>query len=298
MTKILRKEARPPSSCSETGVNLPAAIEASGSRRIKITTDKLPESIRLEITSRIKPFTVALVGLRLEDGKVLGTQSGCGTLVVANQRRFVLTAAHVWRHVSRFEQIGITVRDGDNRFSIPTRFLNCRATPQPQRSEWGPDLALMEIPAHLVPDIESQHKAFYNLDQRRRMAVHPKPILREGAWVLVGAPAKQTSEADDGMTLRALVGLTSIFRSYKKGKHDYLDCSIDAAQPIRDLGGVSGGGLWHVDLRYKRSTKVFSTEQVTLEGVAFFQLPWVGDRGRVRCHGRRSIYRRSFELLG
>lgn len=75
---------------------------------------------------------------------------------------------------------------------------------------------------------------------------------------------------------------------------DYYDLSINrigTADLPASFGDVSGGGLWKERPRVNPQTReVEWDENLSLEGVAFYQFDSAGGKGAIRCHGRRSLY--------
>jgi hypothetical protein len=264
----------------------------------RIQIKQITRAVRNDIAFHVGKFTVILIGIRYKDGCLEFEQSGGGTLVTALGWPFILTAAHVWQHVAKFDQIGIIIRNGDNHFSLPRDVF--RAEYSKRRSEaWGPDLAFIRIPSEFKGLIESQHKVFYNLDKRRKNIINGKRELKTGVWVLAGAPAESSVREELSLKMRGMVGLTGIDRILRKGKYDYLDCSavyLRRSTVPKSFRGVSGGGLWHVELRRNPKSRRMRMQGLTLEGVAFCQLRRLQNRRRIRSHGRVAIYLRGFEL--
>lgn len=54
------------------------------------------------------------------------------------------------------------------------------------------------------------------------------------------------------------------------------------------FGGVSGGGLWRVQI-YHSPESGHIESKVVLEGIAFYELGTGNGKGIVRCHGVQSI---------
>jgi hypothetical protein len=75
-----------------------------------------------------------------------------------------------------------------------------------------------------------------------------------------------------------------------RGEYDYHDVGIDTSSPgtPKTFGGVSGRGLWLVHAYCSCSTGGIDWN-LSLEGVAFYELPDENDRVVIRCHGPKSI---------
>jgi hypothetical protein len=78
----------------------------------------------------------------------------------------------------------------------------------------------------------------------------------------------------------------------KHGGCDYFDAEARFRSPTdaQSFGGVSGGGLWKVQIYGDPSSdKIAST--AILEGVAFYASNVSDGTGTIRCHGPKSIRR-------
>src|SRR5205807_5751732 len=107
-------------------------------------------------------------------------------LVELAGRYHILTADHVWNNASRWAQIGLVLEaEGGAPLTIPTGMVQPKRLASDEYSEWGPDLALLEIPAHLISSIKAR-KSFLNLAKRRlRFAAHP-PRMDKALWAVTG----------------------------------------------------------------------------------------------------------------
>jgi hypothetical protein len=220
-------------------------------------------------------------------------QAGTGTLVFLDGIHYILTATHVWDTVLvRSRRIGITIRIGrgsPNEFSIDTSTITVVAFPRPvDCEEWGPDLALLRIHESYVGTIEA-FRPFYNLSSPPRNLHETDPL--DVVWMLCGAPQVlgEFSETRAHAHCRAFqVGVNS---SHHHTEFDYLDVWAhwpSSTAPAK-FGGVSGGGLWKLQLYFEPSSGKVDCFR-TLEGVAFYQFSRiVEDHGLIRCHGPESL---------
>jgi hypothetical protein len=73
-------------------------------------------------------------------------------------------------------------------------------------------------------------------------------------------------------------------------KFDLIDFEMDTTLPqvIKDFRGVSGGGVWDVQIFLSGEGNKFDSTE-TLIGVAFYQLGLKGNIQTVRCHGPKTI---------
>jgi hypothetical protein len=256
-----------------------------------------------EILPRLLTYSTSLLATtdRLNPN---ATHCGSGTFVFTGGRRCLLTAEHAWRLVQREGPWLLLTLDHSvsesprkrplavNLEFIGTRYITTRAC-----DEWGPDLALLELPdLHASKALGA--KAFYDLDKRRKSALASKVAYTTGLWAVMGTPAEHCSVAPDGhLIMKTYVFASTIQRRTMHEGFDYLDLKIKrkGKKPplLSSFGGVSGAGLWRCNLRRSPTGKI-EWEQHELEGVAFYQELNDG-RGFIRCHGRASIYRRALE---
>jgi hypothetical protein len=245
--------------------------------------------VRESILRSIGIFTVALFAISDSPAGERLDLCGTGTLVAIADSRYILTAAHVWeRCLRRARQVGITLKEGvDHCFPIDTNALVPVGPPGPPVSDdWGPDSILLRMPVEYVGRIEV-YRAFYNLERQRRI----RDFQCVNTRVLMGTP----EALGDFTQKHADISINGFFVApdapcYAHGEFDYVDLSVDLAAPgvPQDFGGVSGGGLWLV--------QVFESAQagkldwhVILEGLAFFQSDVVNGHRVIRCHGQKTI---------
>jgi hypothetical protein len=214
---------------------------------------------------------------------------GTGSLVKVANSHHILTAAHVWeRGLKSCERVGITILEGiDHRFPIDRRALIPFGPPLPlPENEWGPDLVFLQIPEVHVGTIAASSKMFYSLDRDRLKVTRGS----EGR-VLVGAPGefeKRTAKHSDLNIKGFYVGFGA--PPYVHGDFDYVDLNEDTSHPDipKHWGGVSGGGLWRVQVFESPETEKIDWSYF-LEGVAFYQLGIDQPRTTIRCHALQSI---------
>ena len=91
----------------------------------------------------------------------------------------------------------------------------------------------------------------------------------------------------------------SVHQLHNRDGFDYLD--IGVSKEIEDqppsFGGISGGGLWQIDIGQKEDGTWTEVGFPKLEGVAYWG-DWSGDKYTyIRCHGRKSIYEHGLTQL-
>ena len=176
--------------------------------------------------------------------------------------------------------------DQDHRHVIETRTLVSFGLPLPKGwNEWGPDLLFLRVPNEYVGTIRAV-KRFYPLDRGRPKVEHGIEAL-----MLMGAPG----ESGRYTSKRAELNIHGFqfdanALPYRRGDLDYLDSKEDTkfAGVPKDFGGVSGGGLWRVQIFELPDTGKLDWKWF-LQGVAFWQIPQPDEHMTIRCHGPESI---------
>lgn len=309
-TKIVRSDAQSghdrAEECrrfGEEGWKIISEYEDHGRRYVMIESipkklDDLP-SERMEELFRSSPeeqerigrnvgnFSVALFGVDDSPDYRDVHLVGSGTLVVLGNSHYVLTAAHVWHSgLMKYDATGLTLKeDVDHCFPIPNEAIKVHELAETKLDEWGPDIVFLGIPDSYVGTIET-YRAFYTLGKDRKRI--EKGYL--GARILNGTPgalAKGVGKIQVVEMQGMYVAIDPNF--YDHDKIDLIDFEMDTTLPqvIKDFSGVSGGGLWDVQIFPTGGGKFDSIQ--TLVGVAFFQLGLKGSIQTVRCHGPKTI---------
>jgi len=233
-------------------------------------------------------FSVALFNVDDPSGSRQVNLVGTGTLVSLGKSHCILTAAHVWHDgLKKHEAIGITLKeDLDHCFPINTETIVVRALPESKSEEWGPDVIFLRIPPEHVGEIEA-FRNFYRLDIQRKKVENDHLAGR----ILVGTPGVLTK----GIGKTQHVEINSLYvqletNFYDREGFDYIDFDMDASLPgvMKDFRGVSGGGLWEVQIFPAGAEGKFDSTEI-LVGVAFYQLGLKNSHQTVRCHGPKTI---------
>jgi hypothetical protein len=244
------------------------------------------QQFKLGIVRNIGHFTVALFRIMGSTPRETLELAGTGTLVALNDRRFILTARHVWEEKLRTaDRIGITMKENVNhRTAIDRQQVAPYGPAKPDEwSEWGPDIVLLSIPAEDLGRINA-YRNFWDL--AGRVEVNAKVM---DVQVLMGTPAQLGTMSETFADVAINGEFLPEETCQTKGSFDYLDYSIDLSRPgHRDFGGVSGGGVWIVHLFWTKSETI--DWKFSLHGVAFYQFPIVDEHRVIRCHGPKSIH--------
>lgn len=243
----------------------------------------------LGVAEYLGMYSVALLGLNWPPGETERLEfAGCGTLVRIEESRHILTAAHVWSYLRKFERVGLTLYPNrDQRFAIATSEIDA-ATTDPLTDDFGPDVCFLRIPPLSVGTIEAV-KTFYNLSIRKAKSLSAEPDNQHGPWALMGVPAVFGEFSRSHASFDHTAFLLPPGTGFERDGWDYVDFEVYVETPTSaappSFGGVSGGGLWQ--LRINGSI----VRGAELEGLAFYQSEVKQNLRTIRCHGRRTVYR-------
>jgi hypothetical protein len=244
------------------------------------------DELRREIILDIGRFTVPLFAIRDTGIELAGT----GTLFTSGGSQYILTAAHVWEEKLRSAaKVGVGIAaDISNQFSIDAQVLvPCFPAHPTPWDKWGPDIAFLRIPSEHVGSI-SARRLFYSPTVDETVA--PK-VDRIEVCVLMGTPEAlgtfSPMHADVQVNGRFVIDKIPYSQ---RDEQDYFDIEIDTSSPgtPKSWGGVSGGGLWVVQVYCQCSTGKIEWAR-SLQGLAFWEHPSENDRQVIRCHGPKSI---------
>ncbi len=232
--------------------------------------------------------------------------AGSGTFVELSGRHYILTADHVWNGTEGWEELAVALAAEGTPLSIPRDRVIANRLGGPPYSEWGPDLALLEIPPHLVATIKTR-KSFLNLAKRRAMLSAYPPRMEKTLWAVMGMVAETSevkSRTESGLVPvnirgEAFFGITCT--ADRRRGYDYLTtyAKTTLSGVPTSFKGVSGGGLWQIGLTMKKATGVISwAGEHHFRGVAFWEEPKPPDQVALRCHGPKSIFQKAWAHWG
>ena len=267
---------------------------------VEINITDIHDDVIYSIGERLRHYCIPILTLDENKSPPKLKPSGSGTLARVGDRHYVLTAAHVWDEVKKSEQIYFQITERWAAFSIKRDHVSAQCIPdiKPQKwGEWGPDLALLELPLADVSEIRAR-KSFLDLqEQRCESQKHPSQIEKT-SWAVMGmvgecSSVERRSEEHAVITnvhMNAYFG--GVQKRHDRNSFDYLD--VSAKLSLNDVpesfGGISGGGLWQVALTQSGDGDFEWDGARHFRGVAFWQSPAENDRRVIRCHGPTSIY--------
>ena len=269
---------------------------ASLSERSDPTLDRNPW-IR-DLDAYIINHTVGLV--QAVNDQFMGT----GTLVSIEDKRGILTAAHVIEKFDSASPLGIVMPSPfdltPERFEIPTDHVQlCCAE---SLGGTKPDIEVVILPpCHLSALLAK--KSFYNLTKHRPEVFENPPDCENFVWILAGVPDEWSRDGEPQRAFKStreftlMLGFGIVEPSSRFSDFDCLDFKVDRPEDSgipKSFGGCSGGGLWHVPITDSKSVAVDKTQ---LMGVAFEQACKYSPTNTIYCVGRDVIYKHMIDIV-
>jgi len=242
-----------------------------------------------QIARSAQMYSTPLFALSAKHQGDLLTLAGSGTFLAYNDSYYILTAAHVWyERLRHADKIGVTLREHYDHACFLDRNMLVLFGPEKPVSwnEWGPDLVLLRIPPARVGEINA-FKVFYDLDAGLRFQAKGE---RTETYLLVGTP-KALGEYKQNHASVELMGFwVGLPVPFDHEGRTYIDvkAAIPPPSDVTTFGGVSGGGLWRVQIFCDEVTGKID-QRAILEGVAFYEFNVSSGCGTIRCHGIASI---------
>ena len=264
----------------------------------------IPDELIEDIAFQLKDYLVPICALSPNSADRPFKFVDSGTLVKIDKTFYVLTAAHVWSATKDMEAISLVLTDFPSEFKFP-RAIPIKQLWDGKISEWGPDLALLEIPYATVSTIEV-YKSFLNLAQQREVWTGHTVSPEKGLWVITGMVGEfsrfvhHSEKKIVNATAEARAFFSVIDQAHQQDGYDYLDLGADLglSQVPQSFVGVSGGGLWQISLTKDKSEKISWDGKRHFRGVAFWQSSITDDRRNIRCHGPQSIFQKAWDQWG
>jgi hypothetical protein len=225
---------------------------------------------------------------------------GSGTLVRVGSTYGVLTAAHVWRVVSKLQEVGIYLypaRKGEIQAVMEDpRVMDAVSYSNDRDDELGPDIAFVRLRHSKASSIE-KFATFLNLDMHAEKTIGGAP---EGSVSLdaVAGGVEELGQKENVFENRKLVIQNSLLlighaTEIADGRDgfDRLEFTPDHDAdfvPPSSYGGMSGGGCFRV---YFPPRGEGEPEPIAfhLLGVAFYETKLDGKPDKLICHGRGSL---------
>ena len=206
----------------------------------------------------------------------------------------IITAAHIWRDkISAACFLGLGSRTNTtgfypHRHLVNVKFLGVKMSPPAYNKEQGPDIAFIHLQNEDITIIEANGKVFYNLDIRKTISL-PSKSFETGIFIVTGYP--DFLAGDNRQEINQLFYLTLQLEKKKGDLYDIYDVSVDALYD--SIGGMSGGGLWHITIKEKDGIiqLLDNRNDIKLIGVNYYE--FYNEKNKVykiRCQDVWSAY--------
>ena len=272
----------------------------------KIGLHDVPDEVMEEIREALHNAMVALVELSGDGPLQRPVPMGSGTCVQLGDRRFILTAAHVWDALKNANRIMMALQPGTYSGQIPTESVIPHELWNRKQPERGPDLALLEIPEPHASSLTAK-KLFLDLSRHQERAKERPPKTEGGLWVLTGLVGEWSGHVTHdeqagrvNVHLEARTFFGSVHNAIEQGGYDYLEMAADTtiAGVPSTFGGLSGGGLWEVGLKRDALGNIVWDKEWRFWGVACWQREAPENQVIIRCHGPKSIFEMAWAAWG
>lgn len=263
----------------------------------------LPRDLIDAIVQDLALYTIAF--LRIENaasGKQVDLL-GSGVLVSIGNTKAILTAHHVVQVLPRTGRLGLLLEKTREPHTIDSGGVAFLEIARGRRDSDGPDIAAVVLAPQIASAIAAK-KSFYDIKSRRELLLYSPPELCDGVWFAQGFLEERTVVTPDPDGL----GITKSFynfsgvggpeNSFQINEHDYFEFPVShESRPTAPMswGGMSGGGLWQIQLKRQGSGLVHLSP--LLSGVIFYQQPTTEMECGVKCHGRRSLYQVAYNCI-
>ena len=264
----------------------------------------IPTSLLESVTAHISDLTIGL-------SKIVGSQDsedvqllGSGTLVKAGGVHAILTAQHVLKLLPTTGRLGLILSKSTRRDTIDVQGVSYLDLGRGTLDCEGPDLAVIVLSATIASTVAAR-KSFYDLDKHRERALTNPPERQYGVWCNIGFIDEKTVEEPgrDGYTkirgfcLYAGFGGPEDAPVYRDG-FDFISMPVTYSSSPgipKSFGGMSGGGLWQIQLIKKESG--IEAGELLLSGVVFYQEALSNMCRNIICHYRESVYKTAYESI-
>ncbi len=271
------------------------------------SNDKLLDSLSVIINNFSTPLVNIIYGP--ENQKFYKLQ-GSGTFVRIDNLFGILTAYHVAHELKFGSAIGLNIYSDEKgqNFSFPKKDIIFIDIAKPIKDNYGPDISFLRLPNTAIGMIKA-NKSFYDLSiHQNNYQTYIKNIENHKRYVSWGVPGELNTIEPAERGFENVMGfhgycMASLMKNYiTKGNHDYIDFDIDFnfTKPDfpKNLGGVSGGGIWMIDTNVDIERKEINLSDFSYCGINFFQTEITDDNHRLlRGHAWKSIYSVAYQSI-
>lgn len=154
------------------------------SRDVRIAD--IPMAVLDQVENGLRHYFVPILALWKHDRVPKLTLIGSGTLIHIHGKGCILTAAHVWDAAAGADMLHLLMMSGRAKVEIrPADILAKTIWNREGPEEWGPDLALLEIPPLQLITIKA-YKSFLNFEQQLTDLSERPPKIEKTLWEMYG----------------------------------------------------------------------------------------------------------------
>jgi hypothetical protein len=275
-----------------------------GERQVnkEIPIKDIPQTVLDDVILLLKNYLVAVYIVLPEKQQPHPRPIGSGTFVEIEGTHYILTAAHVWRKAREAKNIGLVLTDHQSSFMVLRDGISAKEVWGGKIQEWGPDIALLKLAPSDVGTIKA-HKSFLNLAQQKEALSECLPVIEKGLWAVTGMVGEFTEVQADTETrtvtchIHGEAFISAVQRTHELNGYDYFDLGAKLELPgvPSSFVGVSGGGLWQINLSMAQSGTISWDGKRYFRGVAFWESKEPDGQGIIRCHGPKSIFEKPWD---
>ena len=267
----------------------------------KLHVSKLPNEVIDRACDHISQYTVGLSRVILKNNKEEFRLIGTGTLVTVGRLHCILTAEHVVVEIRHSDKLSLLTSFSGalQRHVFEYAHLEIHRVARGKNDSIGPDVGIIVLPQNHIGRLKAE-KTFFNIDKRRERFSETVLDKERGFWFTTGVigESEQTFEPTRSFSsIKGYLGLCGTAANPVESEtdgYDYIEMHVDYSTPSHKLpdsfGGCSGAGVWQVPMHKNAEGKIVD-EEFLLSGIVFYQTAVEDEVRRIRCHGRRTIYR-------
>jgi hypothetical protein len=128
-------------------------------------------------------------------------------------------------------------------------------------------------------------------------------VIEKGLWAVTGMVGEFT-EVQPNPEARTVTChiygeafISAVQRTHEHNGYDYFDLGANLQLPgvPSSFVGVSGGGLWQINLSMAKSGTISWDGKRYFRGVAFWESEKTDGYRMIRCHGPKSIFEKAWD---
>jgi hypothetical protein len=276
-------------------------LSPGGSMPIKFYDNSaIPQRLYNEISKEIFKYSIMIIGIKDMDNDIDVRLLGSGTLVKYKNKKGILTAKHLVDSTAyrNSHYIGFSYLEKAHNPKIEKDYLFIE-----KLDDDNCDFAFINLPFTEIGWIEAKRE-FWNLEKYANIILKCE-YANEGLWLVGGAIDEYTINKsnvegfDKFYGFKHMIWPSEFESEYDKGMNDEIDIlveyTIDGYLP-KSFGGTSGGSLWQIPLKLKDIMQG-QFKAIFFTGIPFYQEHINRNKFRIKCEGRKSIYKACIDLL-